>query len=42
MSIEELNYLASRLEDMADYELEVFEAVIESGEYSTSMKECAG
>ena len=38
-SIDELNYLASLLSEMDQSELEKFEAVLETGEYSGSVKE---
>lgn len=38
-SIDELNYLASKIEDLSIDELEVFEAAIETGEYCSSVKD---
>lgn len=38
-SVDELNYLASKLEDLGNYELEVFEAAVESGEYSGGVQD---
>ncbi|MGI5848500.1 MAG: antirestriction protein ArdA [Christensenellales bacterium] len=38
-NIDELNYLASKLDDMASYEIEHYESAIETGEYSSSVKD---
>lgn len=38
-SIDELNYLASKIENLSIYELEVFEAVLESDDYKRSVKD---
>ena len=38
-SVNELNYLAALLESMEDYELEKYEAALEYGEYTSSVKD---
>lgn len=38
-SLDELNYLACKLEDMTSREVEIYEAAIESGSYSGSVKD---
>ena len=38
-SIDELNHLACLLSELNEYELEVFEAVMDSGEYTGSVKD---
>lgn len=38
-SIDEINYLASKIDDMVSSELEIYEAAIESGEYCGSVKD---
>lgn len=38
-SIDEINYLASKIDDMMGSELEIYEASIESGEYCGSVKD---
>lgn len=38
-SVDELNYLASRLEDMSSHEIEVYEEAIELGDYSADIKD---
>lgn len=38
-NLDELNFLASRIEEMNDYEYEQFEAVLEEGSYTSSVKD---
>jgi antirestriction protein len=38
-SIDEINYLATKIDDMVSSELEIFEAVIDSGEYCGSVQD---
>ena len=38
-SLDELNYLASRIEEMSDGEFECFQAAVEMGEYTGSVKD---
>ena len=38
-NLDELNYLASKIEDMNDYEYEQFCAIIDQGDYTSSVKD---
>jgi len=38
-SVDELNYLASKIDDLSVHELEVYEAAIENGDYCGSIKD---
>lgn len=37
--MDELNYLASKMEDMADYEFEQYSAIINEGNHSGTVQE---
>ena len=38
-NLDELNYLAARLDEMSDYDFELFEAAVELGDYGSSVKD---
>ena len=38
-NLDELNYLAARLDEMSDYDLKLFEAVVEAGDCGDSVKD---
>jgi len=37
--VDELNYLASKIESLTEWELEAYEAAVEAGDYSTDIKD---